>query len=612
MSERIIVKVNREAANTELERTAARQEKLRKKFENKSFWPLINRGPIGTLFYGMFLYPKVFFDHYIMENPTYSLSIYQETILRSIKWTMKSPLKTLRKSGTFVELLLKVFRCSEPFRSLDSEVTTRIGVEEGYWLGPIKYKQKECEATILYLHGGGYVALSSLIGLRSLCYLLRKLRKRYNKHVRVLAIDYTLAPEDPFPNGLNCVERTYNWLVNSGLAGSRNVFLCGDSAGGGLTSALLHKLYSDDSSTTTQTPLPLGVILVSPWVELSCDSSSFSTNAEFDWIPPHLCQFAAEYYIYGKEGNPSRNKDQIPQQQPKIRKEIILDWLDKVEDNFDFIDFEGNPHLKRLSRELSRRLSGSKRNSEIKARKRGSRGSKIQTRNSRVLDSFTEDETLTVDSDENLRIKRENLDKKLHQSVAFTTKEENPYKDPFISPLHIPHHIMAKFPPLFISYGGKEIFKDDIEKFAQKCIESKKAYKSFGNDHVYDTLDGQHPDVTVETDEDMVHDYPMFIDVFGKRSKKALDRIVHFIANNIPLPTPVHNHYSRIVKSRPRIQSLDESAIKFSTLPSNFAHDDRKHSIYLGDPTIMQSFHTLPNPRSFPNSRRIPSIVYIQ
>lgn len=41
MSEKIIVKVNREAANTELERTAARQEKLRKKFENKSFWPLI-------------------------------------------------------------------------------------------------------------------------------------------------------------------------------------------------------------------------------------------------------------------------------------------------------------------------------------------------------------------------------------------------------------------------------------------------------------------------------------------------------------------------------------------------------------------------------------------
>ncbi|CAB4423800.1 unnamed protein product, partial [Rhizophagus irregularis] len=381
-----------------------------------SFWPLINRGPIGTLFYGMFLYPKVFFDHYIMENPTYSLSIYQETILRSIKWTMKSPLKTLRKSGTF--------------RSHH-----RIGVEEGYWLGPIKYKQKNVEATILYLHGGGYVALSSLIGLRSLCYLLRKLRKRYNKHVRVLAIDYTLAPEDPFPNGLNCVERTYNWLVNSGLA------------------ALLHKLYSDDSSTTTQTPLPLGVILGITLVELSCDSSSFLQNAEFDWIPPHLLPICC-----------------------------------------------------------------------------------------RIL---------------------------------------------HIRPLHIPHHIMAKFPPLFISYGGKEIFKDDIEKRS-------------------------HPDVTVETDEDMVHDYPMFIDVFGKRSKKALDRIVHFIANNIPLPTPVHNHYSRIVKSRPRIQSLDESAIKFSTLPSNFAHDDRKHSIYLGDPTIMQSFHTLPNPRSFPNSRRIPSIVYIQ
>lgn len=568
----------------------------------------------------MFLYPRIFFDHFIMENPTYSLSIYQETILRSIKWSMNSPLKTLRKSGSFVELLLKVFRCSEPFHSLDSDATTRIGVEEGYWLGPIKYKEKESEATILYLHGGGYVALSSLMGIRSLCYLLRKLRKRYNKHVRVLAIDYTLAPEDPFPNGLNCVERAYSWLVNSGISGSKNVFLCGDSAGGGLALALLHKLYSDDSSTfpnnsftTTQTTLPLGVILVSPWVELSCDSSSYTTNAKFDWVSTHLCHFAAEYYIFGKEGNPSRNKDQIPQQQPKIRKEIILDWLDKVEDNFDFIEFEGNPHLKRLSRELSKRLSGSKRNSEIKARNRVSRGTKIQTRGSRVLDSCTEDETLTVNSDENLRIKRKTLDRKLHQSVAFTIMEENPYKDPFISPLHIPHQIMAKFPPLFISYGGKELFKDDIEMFAQKCIESKKAYKSFGNnDFINDSLDGQHPDVTVETDEDMVHDYPMFIDVFGKRSKKALDRIVNFIASRIPLPAPVHTHYSRILTSRPQIQSLNESAIKFSTLPSNFTLDDRKHSIYSGNPTNTYSFNSLPNPRLFPNSRRIPSIAYIQ
>lgn len=41
MSEKIIARVNIEAANTDLQKTAARQEKLRKKFENDSFWPLV-------------------------------------------------------------------------------------------------------------------------------------------------------------------------------------------------------------------------------------------------------------------------------------------------------------------------------------------------------------------------------------------------------------------------------------------------------------------------------------------------------------------------------------------------------------------------------------------
>jgi acetyl esterase/lipase len=541
-----------------------------------------------------------------MDNPASSLTIYQETILRSVKWSMNSPLKTLRKSGTFLESLIKVFRCSEPFRSLGPEVRTIIGVKEGYWLGPIRYKQKESEATILYLHGGGYVALSSLLGISSLCYLLKKLRKRYNKHVRVLAIDYTLAPEDPFPNGLNCVERTYNWLVSSGISGSKNVFLCGDSAGGGLTLGLLQKLYLDESITT---PLPLGAILLSPWVELSCDSTSYSTNAKFDWIPGHLCQFAAEYYIFGKDGNPARNINQIPQQ-PKIHKEIILDWLEKVEDNFDIIDFEGNSRLKRLSIELSRRLSGSKRNSEIRAKKRGSKVARIQKRNSRIRNSIIEDSV--VDSDD---IRRESLDKKSRKSNAFTVMEENPYRDPFISPLHISHHILAKFPPLFISYGGKELFKDDIEMFIQKCIESKKAYKSFGNDDCSgDSLDGQHPDVTVETDKDMVHDYPMFIDVFGKHSKKALDRIVNFVANRIPLSTSVR-HSSRMVKSRPQTQILGEFAIKSPTVSSTSTNVDKENSDSFTNMNSMKHpFMNFANnsSNSIPNSRRIPSIAYFQ
>uniref|UniRef100_A0A1D1Z3S3 Monoterpene epsilon-lactone hydrolase n=1 Tax=Anthurium amnicola TaxID=1678845 RepID=A0A1D1Z3S3_9ARAE len=658
MAEKIVVKVNREAAIAGLEATTIKQEKLRKKFESESFLPLVNKGPLGAFVYGVFMYPRIFFSHIIMENPKYSLSIFQETILRSVKYSINSPLKTLRRSGAIMESFIKTFHCSEPFRPLEPEVKREIGIKGGYWLGPVKYKGRESEATILYLHGGGYIALSSLIGLKSLCYLLKILRKRYNRHVRVLAIDYALAPEGPFPTGLNCAEKAYKWLINSGIAGSQNVFLFGDSAGGGLSLALLQKLNPDN--TTTRIPLPLGVILVSPWVELSCDSLSYFTNANSDWISGHLCQFAAEYYIWGKEGNPAHKRNKVLQQQPRINRDIILDWLERVEDNIDLVDFEGNSRFKRFSLELSKRLSisssiTSKRRSDIKAKRRGSKGAIISKRNSRIRDSFTE--KITIDPDEVLPIS-ESFDEKLKKRKSYTEEEikkeqshieeeeikgersyteENPYRDPLISPLHIPHNTLANFPPLFITYGGKEVFRDDIEMFIQKCIESKRVYTMFNNyDYNESSLDGQHPDVIVETDEEMIHDYPMFIDVFGKHSKKALDRIVHFIANKIPfVPSPIQSFQAvrtqsirpipvirpksnlRIRKSHHQTQSLAETAIKFSTLSSSRTAVDSSptESIVklLSPETGIYNANSPANLRlssTSINSRRIPSVVY--
>ncbi|CAG8741654.1 8363_t:CDS:1, partial [Racocetra fulgida] len=94
------------------------------------------------------------------------------------------------------------------------------------------------------------------------------------------------------------------------------------------------------------------------------------------------------------------------------------------------------------------------------------------------------------------------------------TLTENPFRNPFVSPLHTPHHILAKYPPLFISYGGREVFRDDIEMFCQKCIKSKRNHSlesekvdNDPNDFEIEAKDGLHPDVIIEMDEDMVHEY---------------------------------------------------------------------------------------------------------
>src|SRR6266498_2021198 len=100
------------------------------------------------------MYPRVCFNQIIMNESLISrLTIYQETYLRTLKWTANSSLKSIRKTGKFMESLNKTFRCSEQFQPLNHETETEIGVK-GYWLGPVEYKQKKSKATILYFHGG--------------------------------------------------------------------------------------------------------------------------------------------------------------------------------------------------------------------------------------------------------------------------------------------------------------------------------------------------------------------------------------------------------------------------------------------------------------------------
>jgi epsilon-lactone hydrolase len=123
---------------------------------------------------------------------------------------------------------------------------------------------------ILYLHGGGYV-----IGSPS---LYRHLTWRLAAAGRacVLAVDYRLAPEYPFPAALDDAIAAYEWLVASG-ADPRQVTVIGDSAGGGLAFALLLRCRDEG-----RLPLPAGVVALSPWTDLALTGPSLSRYATAD------------------------------------------------------------------------------------------------------------------------------------------------------------------------------------------------------------------------------------------------------------------------------------------------------------------------------------------
>ena len=138
---------------------------------------------------------------------------------------------------------------------------------------------------LLFLHGGGY----ELGSLRSDGELAARLGRASG--MRVLFPEYRLAPEHPFPAAIDDVMSAWHWLRNDQELSARSLAVAGDSAGGGLTVALL--VATRDAGEA----LPAASVLMSPTVDLTSSGPSMTERADQDPIstPAMLRQFASEY-----------------------------------------------------------------------------------------------------------------------------------------------------------------------------------------------------------------------------------------------------------------------------------------------------------------------------
>ncbi|MEJ5225426.1 MAG: alpha/beta hydrolase [Anaerolineales bacterium] len=153
----------------------------------------------------------------------------------------------------------------------------------GLWIRP---NSGEAHQVILYLHGGGYVTGDSH-SYRTLCAPLARLLK-----IPILIPDYRLAPEHPFPAGLEDAQKTYRWLLAQGFA-AHNIVLCGDSAGGGLSMATVIALRN------AGLPLPAAVVCLSPWADLTLSGQSHTTQADAEvMLSTDMLREWAAYYTH--------------------------------------------------------------------------------------------------------------------------------------------------------------------------------------------------------------------------------------------------------------------------------------------------------------------------
>ncbi len=139
------------------------------------------------------------------------------------------------------------------------------------------------ERVLIYIHGGCY----SLGGMKSHLPLVSHIVNRLA--IPSLFVDYGLAPEKPYPNGVNDLVDVFKEVAE--INPKKKIILAGDSAGGGLIITAIPRLLDLKSASLD------ACVLLSPWVDLSCTSQSYDDNAKIDPILSRagMQDFAAVY-----------------------------------------------------------------------------------------------------------------------------------------------------------------------------------------------------------------------------------------------------------------------------------------------------------------------------
>lgn len=151
---------------------------------------------------------------------------------------------------------------------------------ENYWFIPDRTLSQE---VVIYLHGGGFLYGSVKSHQAMVSHLAAATGRRF------FFVEYSLAPEKPFPNALN--ESTAIILELMHTMPRLQFALMGDSAGGNLAMSIALNLKK------LKRPLPMYQILLSPWINIKTEYPSYAENEKLDpVITKPFVQYAASLY----------------------------------------------------------------------------------------------------------------------------------------------------------------------------------------------------------------------------------------------------------------------------------------------------------------------------
>ena len=128
--------------------------------------------------------------------------------------------------------------------------------------------EQKSEKVILYLHGGSYVAETSSNHWK----FLEKLVKDTN--ATIILPDYPLTPKYTYKDVFTMITPLYKEIIEE--VSTNNLILMGDSAGGGMSLALLERLSEENIE------MPYKTILMSPWLDVRLENPEIDNVQKYD------------------------------------------------------------------------------------------------------------------------------------------------------------------------------------------------------------------------------------------------------------------------------------------------------------------------------------------
>ncbi|BGP12779.1 hypothetical protein JCM10213_007293 [Rhodosporidiobolus nylandii] len=362
---------------------------------------------------------------------------------------------------------------------------------------------------VLAIHGGGYFFGS----INTHRYVYWRLARKTGG--RVFAVEYRLAPQYPFPCGLHDCLSAYLYLIRPPPGAKHRavdpskITICGDSAGGGMTLALLCLLRD------AGLPMPAGAILISPWCDLTHSFPSILENTETDIPPP---------YGFGVFKPSTLWPPPPPEFRIRAAQSTTLAGLKEAAHKYSTNGSSssttdhmhghhfGNLTTHKKAHELADAVEKLPDNDPKKAEQHRAHGPDDKLGSSQHKGSAEDSAQHKAEVAEVIRVKVDGEEIELKDQIQlYATNEQLVY--PFVSPIWQPS--LGGLPPLYIMAGDKEVLRDEIVYMAHRAAHPDK----------YPVREGilkQNPErsrrakdypptkVHLQVYDDVCHDLPLF------------------------------------------------------------------------------------------------------